>query len=221
MRLILLGPPGAGKGTQARHLMQKYGIMQLATGDMLRAHIAAEDDIGKRVKEVMASGKLVPDQLMVFMIAERICHPDCEKGFILDGFPRTVPQADALDKMLDDVGQKLDAVIKLKVDEGKLLQRIAGRFTCADCGASYHQEFHRPKVEGVCDECGHEHFVVRPDDNPEKMKVRLATFREQTAPILPYYKDKGILHTVDGMAEIDDVSAAVDQVLDRVKPKAA
>jgi len=216
MRLILLGPPGAGKGTQARRLMQKYGLVQLATGDMLRAHIAADDDIGKRVKEIMASGQLVPDQLIVFMIAERISHPDCEKGFILDGFPRTVPQAEALDKMLADLDQKLDAVIKLKVDEGKLLKRIEGRFTCADCGASYHQEFHKPKVEGICDECGSDHFVVRPDDNPEKMKVRLTAFREQTAPILPYYEAKGILHSVDGMADIDAVSDAIDAILDKI-----
>jgi len=221
MRLILLGPPGAGKGTQARRLMQKHGLVQLATGDMLRAHIAAEDDIGKRVKEIMASGELVPDQLIVFMIAERISAHDCDKGFILDGFPRTVPQAEALDKMLTEEEQKLDAVIKLRVIEDQLLKRIEGRFTCADCGASYHQEFHKTKVDGVCDECGSDHFVVRPDDNPEKMRVRLQAFREQTTPILPYYEARGILHTVDGMAEIDEVSQQIDEVLDGIKSVAA
>lgn len=213
MRLILLGPPGAGKGTQARHLMQKHGLVQLATGDMLRAHIAAEDEIGLKVKGIMAAGNLVPDELIVDMIAERIMQPDCENGFILDGFPRTVPQAEALDSMLGNLGQKLDAVIKLQVDEGKLLKRIEGRFTCAECGASYHKEFNKPRVDGRCDECGSDHFVVRPDDNPEKMKVRLHAFREQTAPILPYYLDKGILHTVDGMMDIQEVSKALDAIL--------
>ena len=216
MRLILLGPPGAGKGTQARSLMQKHGLVQLATGDMLRAHIAAEDEIGRRVKEIMASGNLVPDALMIEMIAERVTQPDCKNGFILDGFPRTVPQAEALDAMLSKLEQRLDAVIKLQVDEGKLLARIEGRFTCADCGASYHKEFNKPRVEGKCDECGSDHFVVRPDDNPEKMKVRLHAFREQTAPILPYYQARGILHTVDGMAGIDAVAAAIDAILAKV-----
>jgi adenylate kinase len=216
MRLILLGPPGAGKGTQARRLTHSYHIAQLATGDMLRMHIAAEDDIGARVKEIMAAGNLVPDALMIEMIRTRIQNDDCKNGFILDGFPRTVPQAEALDKMLSDLNLKLDSVVKLKVREEDLLERIAGRFSCADCGASYHKEFQRPRVEGICDECGHDHFVVRPDDNPEKMKVRLAAFREQTAPILPYYQAKGILSEVDGMAEIDEVSAQIDGVLAKI-----
>ncbi len=216
MRLILLGPPGAGKGTQARRLTHSHHIAQLATGDMLRAHIAAEDDIGIRVKEIMAAGNLVPDELMIEMIRTRIQNVDCKNGFILDGFPRTVPQAEALDKMLADLNLKLDGVIKLKVREEDLLERIAGRFSCADCGASYHKEFQRPRVEGICDECGHDHFVVRPDDNPEKMKVRLAAFRDQTAPILPYYEGKGILSEVDGMAEIDEVSHQIDTVLAKI-----
>lgn len=213
MRLILLGPPGAGKGTQARRLTHIHGICQLATGDMLRAHIAAEDEIGLRVKEIMASGQLVPDELMIEMIRTRIQNPDCSKGFILDGFPRTVPQAEALDKMLEGMGIGLDFVVKLKVREEDLLKRIEGRFTCADCGASYHKEFQPTKKPNVCDECGGANFVVRPDDNPEKMKVRLQAFRDQTAPILPYYEGKGILSTVDGMAEINEVSNQIDAVL--------
>lgn len=217
MRLILLGPPGAGKGTQARRLTHMYDICQLATGDMLRAHIAAEDEIGARVKEIMAAGNLVPDELMIEMIRNRITRPDCAKGFILDGFPRTVPQAEALDKMLNNLGLKLDVVIKLRVVEDDLLKRIEGRFTCADCGASYHKEFQPTKKPGICDECGSDHFVVRPDDNPEKMKVRLHAFREQTAPILPYYDGKGILREVDGMAEIAEVSRQIDDILDKVK----
>ncbi len=183
---------------------------------MLRAHIAAEDDIGKRVKEIMASGQLVPDELMIEMIRTRIQNPDCAKGFILDGFPRTVPQAEALDKMLAGMDIRLDAVIKLKVQEDELLRRIEGRFTCADCGASYHKDFQPTKTPNVCDECGGNHFVVRPDDNPEKMKVRLQAFREQTAPILPYYEGKKILSGVDGMAEIGEVSLQIDEVLAKV-----
>ena len=217
MRLILLGPPGAGKGTQARYLMQKYGLVQLATGDMLRQHIADEDDIGKQVKEIMSAGNLVPDDLILQMIAERIMAADCEKGFILDGFPRTVPQAEALDTMLANLAQKLDAVIQLTVKEDILLKRIEGRFSCGHCGHSYHKVFQPTKVPGVCDECGSDHFVVRPDDNPEKMRVRLIAFREQTAPILPYYKAKGLLHVIDGMQHIDAVSAAIDVVLKQIK----
>jgi adenylate kinase len=215
MRLILLGPPGAGKGTQARRLVQKYKIVQLATGDMLRAHIAAEDDIGSRVKEIMASGQLVPDELIVDMIAERIMKHDCEAGFILDGFPRTVPQAIALDAMLSNLSLKLDAVVQLTVKDDELLRRIEGRFSCNECGASYHKVTQRPVRDGICDSCGSSQFVVRPDDNPEKMKVRLATFREQTAPILPYYLEKGLLHSVDGMADILAVSAYIDQILEQ------
>ena len=217
MRLILLGPPGAGKGTQARRLTQKHGLVQLATGDMLRQHIADEDEIGLRVKEIMAAGNLVPDDLILEMIAERIMHADCDKGFILDGFPRTVPQAEALDTMLANLGQKLDAVIQLTVKEDVLLKRIEGRFSCEACGHSYHKTFQPTKIPGVCDECGSDRFVVRPDDNPEKMRVRLTAFREQTAPILPYYKDKGLLHVVDGMAEVGAVSKAIDAVLKQVR----
>lgn len=216
MRLILLGPPGAGKGTQARRLTHLHEICQLSTGDMLRAHIAAEDEIGSRVKEIMAAGNLVPDELMIEMIRTRITRPDCAKGFILDGFPRTVPQAEALDKMLAELNLQLDVVIKLRVVETDLLKRIEGRFTCADCGASYHKEFQPTKKPGICDECGSDHFVVRPDDNPEKMKVRLQAFREQTAPILPYYENKGILRDVDGMAEIPEVSKQIDDILAKV-----
>ena len=213
MHIILLGPPGAGKGTQSRRLTHKHKVAQLATGDMLRAHIAAEDEIGSKVKEIMAAGDLVPDALIVEMIRKRIQLSDCANGFILDGFPRTVPQAEALDSMLKEMDIALDAVIQLTVEEDALLRRIEGRFSCGDCGASYHKEFQPTLVKGVCDECGGDHFVVRPDDNPEKMRVRLKNFQEQTAPILPYYSQKGILHSLDGMAEIDVVSDQIDAVL--------
>ena len=217
MRLILLGPPGAGKGTQARTLMQTHRLLQLSTGDMLRAHIAAEDAVGRQVKEIMTAGKLVPDELILKMIADCIVKDNCKHGFILDGFPRTVLQAEELDTMLSKMKQKLNVVIQLTVDEAELLKRIEGRFTCANCGHGYHKVFQPTKVDGVCDECGSTQFVVRPDDNPEKMRVRLQAFREQTKPILPYYESKGLLRTVDGMRDIDAVSAEIEKILQKIK----
>lgn len=213
MNLILLGPPGAGKGTQARRLEDARGLVQLSTGDMLRAMVKEGGPLGQQAQEIMSAGKLMPDALMVEIIGERISKPDVAKGFILDGFPRTVAQAEALDKMLAEKGLKLDHVIEMKVVDDVLVERICGRYTCAKCGKGYHDSFEKPAVEGVCDSCGGTEFKRRADDNAETVKTRLAQYHEQTAPILPYYADGGVLKTVDGMAEIDDVTTAINQIL--------
>ncbi|MBI1775002.1 MAG: adenylate kinase [Proteobacteria bacterium] len=213
MNLILLGAPGAGKGTQARQLQDKRGLIQLSTGDMLRAAVAAGTELGRQAKQIMESGRYVTDDIMIRMIGERIAKPDCEKGFILDGFPRTPRQAEALDAMLADMGLKLDHVIELKVDEPALIERLAGRYTCAKCGSGYHDRFQRPKVDGVCDKCGATEFIRRADDKPETVKARLDVYREQTEPILPYYRARGVLKTVDGMAEPDRVAVEIDRIL--------
>jgi adenylate kinase len=213
MNVLLLGPPGAGKGTQAKRIEEKYGAIQLSTGDMLRAAAKAGSPVGLKVKPIMESGKLVPDAILIDMIAERIALPDCAKGFILDGFPRTVPQAEALDAMLAQAGKGLDRVILMKVDEAALLDRVTGRFTCAKCGAGYHDRFKQPKIPGVCDVCGSTEFARRADDTEAAMKTRLAAYHAQTAPILPYYRGKGTLREVDGMAEIDEVTRQIDRVL--------
>jgi adenylate kinase len=213
VNIILLGPPGAGKGTQAKRIEEARGLVQLSTGDMLRAERASGSDLGRQVQAIMDAGRLVSDDIMVAMIEKRIGAADCDRGFILDGFPRTVPQAQALDAMLTRKGRKLDYVIELAVDEAALVDRIAGRFSCADCGASYHDRYKEPKVAGVCDACGSHKLVRRPDDNAEAVKTRLAAYRAQTAPILPYYRTQGILRRVDGMADIDTVTRQIDAIL--------
>jgi adenylate kinase len=213
MNLILLGPPGAGKGTQAKRLEQTHGIVQLATGDMLRAAVASGSAIGTRVKAIMDSGRLVPDDLIIEMLASRIAEPDAANGFILDGFPRTVPQARALDRMLEGSNRRLDHVILMEVDEQVLIERIAGRFSCRSCGASFHERYHRPRTDGVCDVCGGTDLVHRADDRPEAVATRLAAYRNQTAPLLPYYRERGVLRTVDGMADIDEVTRQIETVL--------
>lgn len=213
MRLILLGPPGAGKGTQAKRLEDAHGLVQLSTGDMLRAAVASGSALGQQAKRVMEAGELMPDEIIIEMIAERIDQPDCRNGFVLDGFPRTTRQAAALDEMLARKKASLDCVIELSVDEAALIERISGRFSCAKCGAGYHDKFKRPKVEGVCDVCGSTEFSRRKDDNAETMAARLEAYHRQTAPILPYYREKGLLRQVDGMADVDEVTRQIEAVL--------
>jgi adenylate kinase len=213
MNIILLGPPGAGKGTQAQRLQNDVGMVQLSTGDMLRAAVKSGSPLGQEAKGIMEAGKLVPDALMVGLIEDRIAQPDCAKGFILDGFPRTEAQAEALDTMLAKSSKQLDQVIEMEVDEAALTERVIGRFTCAQCGTGYHDKFKRPKVEGVCDVCGSKEFTRRKDDNAETMKTRMAAYRAQTEPLLPYYRAKGVLKKVDGMAAMDEVYRQIRAVL--------
>lgn len=213
MNLILLGPPGAGKGTQAQRLQETHGMIQLSTGDMFRAAVASGSEIGKMVQKVMDSGNLVPDEITVQMIAERIEQPDCADGFILDGFPRTTGQAEALDAMLAEKSLSLDHVIEIRVDVEALTRRITGRYSCAACGAGYHDEFQKPKVEGKCDSCGGTEFSRRNDDNEETVRARLVAYEGLTALLLPYYREKGILRTIDGMAPINEVTEQIDRVL--------
>ena len=215
-RLILLGPPGAGKGTQAKRLAASLGVPQLSTGDMLRAEVAAGSPLGQKVKAVMAAGKLVSDDILIDLVANRIDQPDCRNGFILDGFPRSLPQAEALDRMLTQRKGKIDRVIELKVDVEALVERIVGRFTCASCGAGYHDKFHRPKKDGVCDQCGGAEFARRADDKEDKVRTRMEAYTAETAPLLPYYQGRGVLATVDGMASMDAVTRQMSQAIGTV-----
>jgi adenylate kinase len=219
MRLILLGPPGAGKGTQAKRLEERYGIAQISTGDMLRAEVKSGSELGREAKTIMERGELVPDAIVTAMLGLRVQKPDCAHGFILDGFPRTVPQAEALDVMLREQKMELDHVIELQVDDAALVARIAGRFTCAKCGAGYHDSFKQPRQAGTCDVCGGTEFTRRADDKAETVGARLEAYHRQTAPLLPFYAVQGKLKAVDGMAEMDEVTRQLEAVLG--PPKAA
>ncbi len=216
MRLILLGPPGAGKGTQAIRIQDAYNIVQLSTGDMLRAAVAEGTEVGKRAKTIMEQGGLVPDDVIVAMIRDRIAQDDCKNGFILDGFPRTVAQAEALDAMLKQESQVLDTVIEMKVDDAVLAKRVSGRYTCSDCGEGYHDEFKQPEKPGECDKCGSQEFKRRADDNVETVTARLGAYHEQTAPLIPYYRAHNLLRSVNGMLSIDEVTADMGKILNRI-----
>ena len=213
MNIILLGPPGAGKGTQAQRLEQQRGMVQLSTGDMLRHAVAAGTPIGLKAKAVMAAGELVSDAIVSALIGERL-DTSVDKGAIFDGFPRTQHQAEALDLLLADRDRKLDYVIELEVNEEALVDRITGRFSCANCGAGYHDRFKLPKVEGSCDVCGAHEFRRRPDDNEQTVRTRMAEYRAKTAPILPYYEERGLVRRVDGMASVEQVAQQIDAILD-------
>jgi adenylate kinase len=213
INIILLGPPGAGKGTQAARLQATRGMVQLSTGDMLRSARDAGTPVGLQVRAVMDAGELVSDPIVSALIGENL-DATAGKGAIFDGYPRTQAQAEALDLLLSERGRKLDHVIELVVDEDELVRRIVGRFTCARCGAPYHDEFKLPQVRGVCDVCGSTEFKRRPDDNEETVRTRMAEYRAKTAPILPYYQKRNLVRSVDGMANVDEVAAAIDAILD-------
>lgn len=213
MRLVLLGPPGAGKGTQSRRLQSTYNILQLSTGDMLRAEVRSKSELGMQVAEIMDTGKLVSDELIIKMISKRIELDDCKNGFILDGFPRTTPQAEALDKVLSEKSMKLDHVIELMADDEAMVKRITGRYSCTNCGAGYHDAYQQPINAGTCDKCGGTDFIRRADDTAETVRSRLLAYHKQTAPIVTYYGEKGVLKSIDGMADIDEVTKQLKEII--------
>jgi len=216
MNLILLGAPGAGKGTQAKLIVEKYGIPQISTGDMLREAVAKGTELGKKAKEYMDRGELVPDEVVIGIVKERLKQPDCEKGFILDGFPRTLKQAEELDKMLEELGKKIDAVINVHVPEEEVVKRIVNRRTCKNCGAVYHLIYNPPKEEGKCDKCGGE-LYQRDDDKEETVRARYKVYKEQTEPLIEYYSKKGLLYNVDGTKSIEEVFEEIQKILDKLQ----
>lgn len=214
MNIILLGPPGAGKGTQARILMDERGLVQLSTGDMLRAAVAAGSDVGKQADAVMKAGGLVSDDIVVGVVDERLDHDDVKSGVIFDGFPRTTPQAEALDKLIAEKGLTLDAVVNIEVDDEAMIDRISGRYTCGTCGEGYHDADKKPREDGVCDKCGGTDFKRRKDDNAETVRARLVEYHAETAPLIAYYTTAGKVRNVDGMAPIGEVTGAIKAALD-------
>ncbi len=216
MNLILLGPPGAGKGTQAKRIVEKYGIPQISTGDMFREAVAKGTELGKKAKEYMDRGELVPDEIVIGIVRERLSQPDCERGFILDGFPRTLNQAEALDEMLDDMGRRIDAVINIVVPDEEILKRIVYRRICKECGAVYNLIYNPPERDGICDKCGGE-LYQRDDDKEETVRERLRVYREQTEPLIEYYGRKNLIRDIDGTKDIDDVWKQIEGVLEKVR----
>ena len=214
--LILLGPPGAGKGTQARMLQQRFDLVQLSTGDLLRAAVAAGTEAGKEAKTVMAQGGLVSDDIVIAILRDRLAEPDCAAGVILDGFPRTTVQASALDQLLQDIGQAVNAVISLEVDDAAMVARISGRYTCGDCGEGYHDSFKPTSAEGVCDQCAGTDMKRRADDNPETVAQRLEAYHAQTAPLINYYDARDVLRGVQAMGEIDDIAGELNNIVTAV-----
>ncbi len=216
MNLILLGGPGAGKGTQAKKLIDKYQIPQISTGDILRAAVKEGTPLGRKAKEYMDAGKLVPDEVVIGIVEDRLKQPDCKKGFILDGFPRTVPQAEALDEVLKKMGSQIDHVISIDVDEEELVTRLTGRRTCknAACGMMYHIKFNPPKKEGVCDKCGSE-LYQRDDDNETTVRSRLATYNQATKPLIDYYTTKGLVRPIKGVGSIDEIFQQICSIVEK------
>ena len=214
--LILLGPPGAGKGTQARMLEERFGLVQLSTGDLLRAAVASGSAAGQAAKSVMAEGGLVSDAIVLAILKDRMAEPDTARGVILDGFPRTPGQAEALDALLSDQGLRIDAAISIEVDDAAMVARVAGRYTCADCGEGYHDSFKQPAKAGTCDKCVGTAFKRRADDNAETVGARLTAYHASTAPLIAYYAQRGVLQTVDGMGDIDVIAAELGAIVHRV-----
>jgi adenylate kinase len=211
--LILLGPPGAGKGTQAKRLEDKFGLVQLSTGDLLREAVAAGTEAGKAAKSVMSAGGLVSDDIVLNILRDRLGDPDCSAGVILDGFPRTIPQAEALTELLKSEGAKVNVAISLEVEDEAMIARVSGRYTCENCGEGYHDDFKKPVVEGTCDQCNSDRFKRRADDNAETVRNRLVAYHKETAPLIAFYAAEGSLETLDAMGEIDTITTALRQII--------